>query len=87
MGICCSINDTTCEYCGVEKCYYRNYQHASRQSCRRFKDGKLIMDYHVWSSRTRNIFLDAIKHLKSNKEDYMVQGYDLEDGSSFARVV
>ena len=45
------------------------------------------MDYHVWSSRTRNIFLDAIKHLKSNKEDYMVQGYDLEDGSSFARVV
>ena len=79
MGLCCSANDVVCEYCGVEKSYYRNHQHASRQSCRRFKDGKLIMDYHVWTVRYNNILLDTIKYLKTKKGDYMVQGYDLEE--------
>ena len=79
MGLCCSNNDIVCEYCGVEKSYYRNYQHASRQSCRRFKDGKLIMDYHVWVDKDNNIFVDDIKYLKRKKEDNMVQGYDLKE--------
>lgn len=79
MGLCCSTNDVVCEYCGVEKSYYRNNEHASRKSCRRFKEGKLSMDYHRWYTRRINIFLETIKYLKTKKEDYMVQGYVLEE--------
>ena len=79
MGLCCSANDVVCEYCGIEKSYYRNHEHASRKSCRRFKEGKLSMDYHVWNNRYNNIFLHTIKYLKRKKDDYMVQGYVLEE--------
>ena len=78
MGICCSY-DVECEHCKCPKKYYRNHEHASRKSCRRFSERQMKMDYHKWSIKPRFIIIEWIKHLKNKQQNNMVQGYVLEE--------
>lgn len=53
MGLCCSNLDTPyCKKCGCPYTHYKNYEHASRRSCRVYNDMKIVQfEYHLWSDR------------------------------------
>ncbi|MDB4345562.1 hypothetical protein OAA43_00640 [bacterium] len=55
MGMCCSYLDNApyCKKCGCPYTYYKNYEHASRRSCRVYHNNSNIahFEYHLWNDK------------------------------------